>query len=171
MQCCLKFKKHEPNNSSQEKKLILYIYIYIYIVFKSNTPLPNAQVFFPKINIKTHLLLVTDSDFSFLCSLSLSIFLLHNKRDYESQAPLQPKSRSCWRLGQIFFFFGCCEFVGYWVFYHLLGLMLGLPWTCRPLFFFFWRIYGLGDCSITKFFFSDFSSNIFFWAFFFFFFL
>ena len=31
MQCSLKFKKQEPNNSSQEKKLILYIYIYIYM--------------------------------------------------------------------------------------------------------------------------------------------
>ena len=98
MQCSLKFKKQEPITRAKRKSLF-NIYIYIYIIFKSNIPLPNAWVFFPKINIKTHLLLVTDSDFSFLRSLSLSIFLLHNERDYESQAPLQPKSRSCWRLG------------------------------------------------------------------------
>ena len=97
MQCCLKFKKQEPTHSSQEKSLFyIYIYIYIYIIFQSITPLPKAQVFYPKINIKTHLLHVTDSDFSFLSlSLSLLIFLLHNEHDYESQAPLQPKSRSC----------------------------------------------------------------------------
>ena len=38
MQCSLKFKKQEPNNSSQlprEKAYLIYIYIYIYIKPKS----------------------------------------------------------------------------------------------------------------------------------------
>ena len=51
-------------------------------------------MFFPKINIKTHLLLVTDSDFSFLHSFSVSLSL-HNEKDYESQAPLQAISTFC----------------------------------------------------------------------------
>ena len=55
------------------------MYIYIYIVFKSNTPPPNAEVFFSKINIKTHLLLVIDSDFSFLCSHCQSFFFTTNE--------------------------------------------------------------------------------------------
>ena len=89
-------ERHPPNRD-------LAIYIYLYILFLNLIPhFPTLRCSSPKNKYQNSLAPCHRLKFFFpplSSSLSLSIFLFHNKRDYESQAPLQPKSRSCWRLG------------------------------------------------------------------------